>query len=65
VPLIGTTGSSSSIEKLEEQRAAGLPMRAIILKARQLGFSTWTEAKIAQRVTQLPYQNAPWSWRMR
>jgi hypothetical protein len=33
-------------------------MRAIILKARQLGFSTWTEAKIAQRVTQLPYQNA-------
>jgi hypothetical protein len=37
---------------LEEQRAEGRPMRAIVLKARQLGISTWTQAKIIQRVTQ-------------
>jgi hypothetical protein len=33
-------------------------MRAIILKARQLGFSTWVQAKMLQRLTQLPYQAA-------
>jgi hypothetical protein len=37
---------------LEAQRADGKPMRAIILKARQIGFSTWTQAKLIQRVTQ-------------
>lgn len=31
---------------LAEQDAAGKPMRAIVLKARQLGFSTYTEARI-------------------
>jgi len=58
VPLIGSDPQLEFDEALERQRAAGLPMRAIVLKARQLGFSTWTEAKITQRVTQLPYQNA-------
>lgn len=43
---------------LEAQRAAGQPMRAILLKARKLGFSTWTQAKFVQRVTQMPYQHA-------
>jgi hypothetical protein len=43
---------------LEKQRAAGLPMRAIILKARKLGFSTWVAAKMLQRVTQLEHQIA-------
>lgn len=43
---------------LEKQRAAGQPMRAIILKARKLGFSTWVQAKLMQRVTQLPNQYA-------
>lgn len=38
-------------EALEAQRAAGMPMRALILKARKLGFSTWVQAKIMQRVT--------------
>jgi hypothetical protein len=33
-------------------------MRAIILKARKLGFSTWVQAKFMQRVTQLPFQYA-------
>jgi hypothetical protein len=43
---------------LEAQRAAGQPMRAIVLKARKLGFSTWVQAKFVQRVTQLPFQYA-------
>ena len=34
---------------LQEQNKAGKPMRAIILKARQLGFSTFTEAMIFMR----------------
>lgn len=36
-------------EALERQRKAGKPMRVIILKARQLGFSTLAEALIFQR----------------
>lgn len=43
---------------LERQRAASRPMRALILKARKLGFSTWVQAKFMQRVTQLPFQYA-------
>lgn len=45
-------------EALEKQRAQGQPMRVIIGKARKLGMSTWVQAKAAQRVTQLPFQNA-------
>lgn len=45
-------------DRLEEQRAAGLPMRAIVLKARKLGFSTWIALKMLQRLTQIPYQQA-------
>jgi hypothetical protein len=45
-------------EALERQRAAGMPMRALILKARKLGFSTWVQLKFMQRVSQLPFQYA-------
>ena len=45
-------------EALERQRLAGLPQRAIILKARKLGFSTWVQAKFMQRVSQRPFQVA-------
>jgi len=45
-------------DKLEEQKAAGQPMRAIVLKARKLGFSTWIALKMLQRVTQVQYQQA-------
>ncbi|MGZ6031731.1 MAG: hypothetical protein ACXWNS_08240 [Isosphaeraceae bacterium] len=45
-------------QELEAQRAAGQPMRAIVLKARKLGFSTWTQAKLIQRVTQFPDRRA-------
>lgn len=36
-------------EALAKQHAEGKPMRALVLKARQLGFSTYTEARIFQR----------------
>lgn len=36
-------------EALMKQHREGKPMRAIVLKARQLGFSTYTEAHIFQR----------------
>jgi hypothetical protein len=39
---------------LEAQRAAGLPMRAIVLKSRKVGISTWTQAKLVQRTTLRP-----------
>lgn len=43
---------------LEKQRAEGKPMRAIVLKARKLGFSTWIALKFLQRLTMLEYQQA-------
>jgi transposase-like protein len=43
---------------LEEQDDAGAPMRAIILKARRIGFSTATEGKITHRYTQRPNHKA-------
>jgi hypothetical protein len=44
--------------ELKAQRDAGKPERAIILKARQLGFSTDVQAMFMQRCTLLPYQAA-------
>lgn len=41
-------------DALEEQRQAGKPMRAIVLKARQLGFSTLAQALIFQRTVTRP-----------
>lgn len=37
---------------LMAQRAAGIPMRAVLLKARQVGMSTLSQSMIIQRVTQ-------------
>jgi hypothetical protein len=45
-------------DALEAQRAAGKPMRAIVLKARKLGYSTWIALKFLQRLTQIEYQHA-------
>jgi hypothetical protein len=45
-------------DKLAEQRLAEKPERAIILKARQLGFSTDVQAMFMQRCTLIPYQAA-------
>lgn len=49
VPLKLNPAQERLYEALEAQRAAGRPMRVIILKARQLGFSTLAEALIFQR----------------
>lgn len=40
--------------EMQAQQERGEPIRAIVLKARKLGFSTWTQAKLIQRVTQYP-----------
>jgi hypothetical protein len=58
VPAIPRPWQLDFDDLLEAQRARGLPMRAIILKARKLGFSTWVALKFLQRVTQLEYQQA-------
>jgi hypothetical protein len=58
VPCIARPWQLELDSALEGQRAAGLPMRAIILKARKLGMSTWVAMKFLQRLTQLPYQEA-------
>jgi hypothetical protein len=41
-------------EVLAAQKAQGLPMRAIILKARKLGFSTFAQGLLLQRTTLKP-----------
>lgn len=58
VPLVPRPAQERFDAALEGQREAGKPMRIICLKARQLGFSTWTQAKIVQRVTQEPNHRA-------
>lgn len=58
VPAIAKPWQLELDEALEKQRAAGLPMRVLILKARKLGMSTWIALKFLQRVTQLADQAA-------
>jgi hypothetical protein len=45
-------------DAIERQRLAGEPQRAIILKARKLGFSTSAQAIVVQRATQRQYHRA-------
>jgi hypothetical protein len=54
VPLVAKKGQLDLDRALERQRAEGKLMRAISLKARKVGISTWTQGKIIQRVTQRP-----------
>lgn len=51
VPLVPNAAQIAFEEILEAQRAEGKPQRAIVLKARQVGISTWTQAKLVQRAT--------------
>jgi len=51
IPLLGKTGQLEFDRQLEAQRAGGKPMRALNLKARQVGMSTWTQAKAIHRCT--------------
>jgi hypothetical protein len=58
VPLELFPWQESMQAKLREQREAEKPERIIILKARQLGFSTDVQATFTQRCTLIPYQAA-------
>lgn len=51
VPLTATAGQLALDAKLEEQRLAGKPQRAIALKARQVGVSTWVQGKFIHRAS--------------
>lgn len=56
VPLLANDFQLEMDGILETQRAENKPMRLILLKSRQWGGSTWTEAKITQALTQFMYQ---------
>lgn len=58
VPAIAHDWQLELDTALERQRAEGKPMRALILKARKLGFSTWVCLKFLQRVTQIAHYQA-------
>jgi hypothetical protein len=58
VPCVAYRWQLELDDLLERQRAAGKPMRVIILKARKLGMSTWVATKMLQRLTQIEYQAA-------
>lgn len=58
VPCIAKPWQLECDEIMERQRAAGLPVRLIILKARKLGFSTWIAVKFLQKLVMVPYQYA-------
>lgn len=58
VPLKPRPAQLRFDQALERQRKAGKPCRAIVLKARKLGFSTWVQAKMMQRATQTPNHKA-------
>jgi hypothetical protein len=58
VPLIPKAAQLRLDATMEAQTQAGKPMRVIILKARQIGFSTWVQARIMQSVLQRPYRHA-------
>lgn len=49
VPLLLNEPQRKLYEALAAQHRAGKPMRAVVLKARQMGFSTLTEAMIFKR----------------
>lgn len=56
VPAIANDCQLELDEALERQRAQGLPMRALVLKARKTGVSTWIALKFLQRITQILHQ---------
>jgi hypothetical protein len=51
VPLKFKAGQLELDRRLEDQRVSGKPMRALALKARQVGISTFSQAKLTHRST--------------
>ena len=58
VPLAMKSGQLALDAALEGQRKAGKPMRALVNKARQIGFSTSTQGKLMHRCTLRERYNA-------
>ena len=58
VPLKLNRAQERLLEALQRQDEAGRPMRVIVLKARQLGFSTLAEALIFARTANAPNVNS-------
>lgn len=58
VPFIYKEPQRRFTQALEAQRDAGQPMRGIVLKARQIGFSTQAQGMLIQRATTRPHHNA-------
>ena len=58
VPLKLNRAQERLLEALQRQDEAGRPMRVIVLKARQLGFSTLAEALIFARTANTPNVNS-------
>ncbi len=58
VPLKLNRAQERLYEALRRQAEAGRPMRVIVLKARQLGFSTLAEALIFARTATMPNMNS-------
>lgn len=57
IPFHYSAGQLALDAELEKQRAAGKPMRAIALKARQVGISTSVGSKLLQGATMRPNHN--------
>lgn len=57
VPLdcTGRPGQERVARMVEEQEAAGVPVRLIIVKSRQTGCSTWIQGEMAKRAITTPY----------
>lgn len=51
IEIVPKPGQLEFDRQLEAQRAAQRPMRAMVLKARQVGMSTWTQTKLMHRCT--------------
>jgi hypothetical protein len=57
-PLVPSLGQLELEKALQKQRSEQKPQRAIVLKARQVGMSTWVQAKLIQRTTLVANQHA-------
>lgn len=58
VDFVPNEGQTALVEALMEQREQGKPMRAVVLKARQIGFSTVTQALLILRSTLMEHHSA-------
>lgn len=58
VNLYPNIGQQMLYNTIELQRSRGLPVRILILKPRQVGWSTWTQAEIFHEINRFPNKSA-------